>query len=64
MAAYTKEFLISAYLSRFVALPTDKFEMLEKQAEGFYDEVGRDRFRVYASLDASAIRAAKETGLC
>ena len=64
MAAYTKEFLISAYLSRFMSLPSEKFDMLEKQADTFYDEVGRDRFRVYASLDANAIRAAKETGLC
>lgn len=63
-AAYTKEFLISAYLSRFVSVPPERFEQLESQAERFYDEVGRDQFRTYASLDAAAIRAAKETGLC
>lgn len=61
---YTKEFLISAFLSRYVSLDTDKFEALETMAEKFYDDVGRDQFRTYASLDAAAIRVAKETGLC
>jgi hypothetical protein len=64
MAGYTKEFLISAFLSRFIALSTEKFEAQEALAEKFYDEVGRDKFRIYASLDADAIRTAKETGLC
>jgi hypothetical protein len=63
-AAYTKDFLISAYLSRFVSIDPESFSKLEVDAERFYDEVGRDRFRVYASLDANAIRAAKETGFC
>lgn len=60
MAGYTKEFLVSAFLDRYVSLPTDKFEALEKMADTFYDEVGRDKFRVYCSLDAAAIKQYKE----
>lgn len=64
MAAYTKEFLVSAFLSRYVSLDTEKFEELEKMADNFFDEVGRDKFRVYCSLDAEAIRVAKASGFC
>ena len=64
MAGYTREFLISAFLSRYVSLSTDKFEELEKMAENFFDEVGRDKFRVYCSLDADAIKVAKASGFC
>jgi hypothetical protein len=64
MAGYTKEFLVSAFLSRYISLPTDKFESLEQMADTFYDEAGRDKFRVYCSLDAEAIRTAKNSGLC
>jgi hypothetical protein len=54
--AYNKEFLVSAFLSRYYSLPTEKFEELEKMANNFYDEVGKDKFRLYGSLDAEAIR--------
>ena len=64
MAGYTKEFLVSAFLSRYVSVSTEKFEELEKMADGFYDEVGRDKFRIYASLDADAIKLAKQSGFC
>ena len=64
MAGYTREFLISAFLSRYISLPTEKFEELENMAEKFYDEAGRDKFRLYCSLDAEAIRTAKASGLC
>lgn len=64
MAVYTREFLISAFLSRYISLPTDKFEQLEALAEKFYDEAGRDKFRLYCSLDAEAIRVAKASGFC
>jgi hypothetical protein len=60
MAAYTKSFLVSAFLSRYYGLPTDKFTELETMATSFFDEVGRDRFRVYCSLDANAIREYKD----
>lgn len=59
MAGYTKEFLVSAFMSRYVSLPEDKFEDLLEMADGFYDDVGRDKFRVYCSLDAEAIRKFK-----
>lgn len=59
MAGYTKEFLVDAFLDRFVncsLLAVEQVEDLEKMANTFYDEVGRDKFRVYASLDADAIK--------
>lgn len=62
MAGYTKEFLIAAYMSRFIEctlISIEQLESLEAMANKFYDEVGRDKFRVYASLDADAIRVYK-----
>lgn len=60
MAGYTKEFLVAAFLDRYVSLDTQKFGDLEKMANTFYDDVGRDKFRVYCSLDADAIKKYKE----
>ncbi len=60
MAGYTKEFLIDAFLWRYAdILLKDTKEELDKfvsMVEKFYDEVGKDKFRVYASLDAEAIK--------
>lgn len=64
MASYSKEFLVSAFLSRYVSLSTDKFQKLETMADNLFDEVGRDKFRVYCSLDAEALRDAKASGFC
>lgn len=64
MAGYTKEFLIDAFLSRFVnstVLAVEQVERLEIMANDFYDQVGRDKFRVYASLDADAVKQYKAT---
>lgn len=61
MAGYTREFLISAFLSRYYSLPEDKFFELELMAETFYNDVGRDKFRLYCSLDADAIKLYKAT---
>jgi len=64
MAGYTKEFLIAAYLSRFLKctlITVEQLVELEELADKFYDKVGRDQFRVYASLDAEAIRLYKQT---
>jgi hypothetical protein len=61
MAGYTKEFIIDAFMSRYTLLPKDKFDSLYAMANSFYDEVGKDKFRVYASLDADAIRVYKAT---
>ncbi len=60
MAAYTKEFLVSAFLSRYYSISTQKFEALEKMANDFYDKEGRDKFRTYCSLDAEALRVYKQ----
>lgn len=62
MAGYSKDFLISAFMSRFLRcelISVEKLCDLEEMASRFYDEVGRDKFRIYASLDAEAIRTYK-----
>lgn len=56
MAAYSKEFLISAFISRYVTLPEIQFENLVEMAYNFYDKVSRETFRTYCSLDAQAIK--------
>lgn len=57
---YTREFLICAFLSRYLTLPTEKFAKLHDMAEDFYTKSGRDKFRLYCSLDAEAIKKYKE----
>lgn len=62
MAGYTKEFLIDVFMSRYIncaRITIEQLEKLETITTNFYDEVGRDKFRVYASLDAEAIRVYK-----
>jgi hypothetical protein len=62
MAGYSKEFLVDAFLSRYIACPLiaiEKLELLEQQAVDLYDRVGRDKFRAYASLDADALKQYK-----
>ena len=64
MAGYTKEFLIDAFMSRFLTcsiITIEQLVELESMANRFYDEVGRDKFRVYCSLDADAIKLYKTT---
>jgi hypothetical protein len=64
MAAYTKDFLVDAFMSRFLTCSLISIEQLvelESMANRFYDEVGRDKFRVYCSLDADAIKTYKTT---
>ena len=63
MAGYTKEFLIDAFESRYESLflvqPIEKYEEFHKMCSDFYDKVGKEKFRSYASLDAEAIRVYK-----
>lgn len=59
MAGYTREFLIGAFLSRYINLPPDKFAAQHALAEEFYDKVDKDTFREYCSLDAKAIKVYK-----
>lgn len=54
--AYDKDFLVSVYLSRFINIDINKLCELEDNANKFYDKVGKDEFRKYASVDAEAIR--------
>ena len=57
MATYSKQFLIDAFMSRYMqALTIEGLESLEQMATYLYDRVGRDKFRDYASLSAEAIR--------
>lgn len=60
MAGYTKEFLIECFVSRYYCLGKEIEEKQRALAIKTYDEFGRDKFRVYASLDAEAIREAKK----
>ena len=54
---YTKDFLIAAFLDRYIeTLEIDKLLDLEESANRLYDEVGKDRFRTYTSLDAKRLR--------
>ena len=57
--SYTKQFLIDAFLHRFreAGMPVDS---LESMAIAFYDEVGKDKFRMYASLDAYTVKQYKD----
>jgi hypothetical protein len=64
MAGYTKQFLIDAFMSRYIncgLITIEQLESLEKLAETLYDKVGRDSFRSYASLDAQAIKLYKQS---
>lgn len=58
-AGYSKDFLLDAYLSRYYSLSEEKFAELEIMANKFYDQVGKDKFRTYCSLDAEALRKFK-----
>lgn len=59
--AYDKDFLVDALISRYDPIFKDQEDrtMYRKMAEVQYDTVGKDKFRVYASLDADAIRIYK-----
>jgi hypothetical protein len=52
---YTKQFLVDAYMWRFCEHNVDTL-MLEHNASLHYDRVGRDAFRVSASLTAEYLQ--------
>ena len=58
MAGYSKEFLVDAYVSRYEGVSVD-VSQLRDQAVKHYDKVGKDQFRVAASLDAQEIKKFK-----
>lgn len=63
MAGYSKEFLVDAYLNRFKTAVGVDLPALRSLAESHYVSVGKDAFRVSASLDAAEIKKFKlETG--
>jgi len=65
MAGYTREFLIDAYLWRFLkAISIERLLELEKIANRTYDLYGKDGFRERASLDADYIKKYKEYLQC
>ena len=57
--AYTKEDLIGAFLMRFIRAGID-ITNLEVMANEFFDKVGRDKFRIYATVDAEVMREYRE----
>ena len=62
MAGYSKEFLVDAYISRYEKI-AGNVPALRSMAEQHYENVGKDAFRVSASLDADALKKFKlETG--
>jgi len=58
-SGYSKQLIVDAFLHRF-RMHNASVEKLEPMANSFYDEVGKDKFRVYASVDAAVIREYKE----
>lgn len=64
MAGYSRDFLISAFLSRYIKstlITIEQLVHLEQMANDLFDRVGRDSFRSYASLDAGAIQIYKNS---
>lgn len=57
---YSKEFLICAFIHRYydvlVGYTNERLDSFVEMTERFYDEVGKDKFRVYAALDADTIK--------
>jgi len=59
---YSKDFLVAAFMSRYInckLITIEQLESLEQLAVKLYDRVGRDKFRDYCSLDANAIKLYK-----
>ena len=61
---YNHDFLIDAFMSRYLAcdlITIEQLVPLEQMAHDLYNRVGREQFRKYASLDAEAIRVYKNS---
>jgi hypothetical protein len=57
--AYTKEFLVAVYISRYAKcehITIETLLKLEENANKLYDEKGRTEFRKYASVTPEAIQ--------
>lgn len=57
---YDKQFLIDAFLWRYAEIllkyTAEHLDEFIRMITDFYDKVGKDQFRTYASLDAEEIR--------
>lgn len=55
---YSKELLVNVFVDRFIRgnCTVEQVEEMERIANRFYDEVGRDKFRVYAQVTPEAVR--------
>lgn len=55
---YSKELLVNVFVDRFIQAncTVEQVEEMERIANRFYDEVGRDKFRTYAQVTPEAIR--------
>lgn len=57
---YTKDDLVGAFLMRFIqaqpVITEQQIENLENMANNFYDEVGKDKFREYASVTPAVMK--------
>lgn len=60
MRGYTKEFLVDAFLYKFREARVTNLAYLETMVDKLYDEVGKDKFRVYCALDAKKLKEYKE----
>jgi hypothetical protein len=57
--SYDKEFLVDVYMSKYIrsdVIDIDSLVVLEENAIKFYDKVGKEEFRKWASVTAEAIR--------
>lgn len=63
MTGYTKELLVDAYLHSYAPVllnfTAERMDAFVKMANDFYDSVGRDKFRIWCSLDSEQIRKFK-----
>ena len=63
--AYSKEFLIDVYLSRFdeVSLSYSQFNAPKQNAEKLYDKVGKTEWRKYADVTPERIQQYQKTSV-
>lgn len=58
---YSRELVINSFLHRYETLPQRTVNKLQMLAEKLYDEVGKDRFRVYGNVTPECIREYRQS---